>query len=231
MRSLTGIIVHCFATRPEWMASRSMADKMAEVKRWHVDGNGWSDIGYHFGIDRDGTIARGRPIERTGAHTLGRNKGTIGIALAGGHGSSETDQFDEHFTPEQDASLRALIGELQSEYGQMSVTGHNQYSAKACPGFQVPDWYRGGAVNRKYIPPEAEALVNDANKPASSSSTVWALLTASGGTIAATWEKVQEADPQTLLAVAVITAALIYVFRERIRKAAMGKSVKEALGL
>ena len=55
MRKIDTIIVHCTATRAEWWESRSAEDKMAECKSWHLD-RGWSDIGYHYLIDRDGTV-------------------------------------------------------------------------------------------------------------------------------------------------------------------------------
>jgi N-acetyl-anhydromuramyl-L-alanine amidase AmpD len=139
MRPITEIIVHCTATLPGWMSNSPTSAKVDEVRRWHL-GRGWSDIGYHFLIDRDGTIATGRPIERDGAHVAGRNKGTIGISLFGGHGSSADDAFSDNFTPEQNAALRDLIGSLQKTYGPVPVTGHNQWAAKACPGFRVGPW-------------------------------------------------------------------------------------------
>lgn len=141
MRQITEVIVHCTATRPDWRLHDGTANKVAEIKRWHLD-RGWSDIGYHFLIDRDGTEAAGRPVARSGAHVKGRNATTIGIALFGGHGSSEKDRFEDHFTPEQDAALRGLIARLHAQYGEVPVTGHNQYAAKACPGFNVPEWFR-----------------------------------------------------------------------------------------
>ncbi|WWT39546.1 lysozyme [Microcystis phage Mae-JY02] len=143
MRRLTEIIVHCTATRPNWMAAGTTAQKVAEVRRWHMQDRGWADIGYHFLIDRDGTIAHGRDIERTGAHTQGRNTGTIGIALFGGHGSSATDRFADNFTPAQDRALRGLIDKLRGQYGALALSGHNDHAAKACPGFKVPNWHRG----------------------------------------------------------------------------------------
>ncbi len=143
MRQITEIIVHCTATRADWWAGKRTSDKVREIKRWHVQDRGWSDIGYHFLIDRDGTVAKGRDIARDGAHVQGRNKGTIGIALFGGHGSAETDAFSRHFTPQQDAALRNLIADLRKQYGNVPVTGHNQYAAKACPGFNVPAWLTG----------------------------------------------------------------------------------------
>ena len=140
MRKITGIILHCTATRPDFMPGATTAARVDEIRRWHVDGNGWSDIGYHFVIDRDGTIAKGRPIEKDGAHVRGRNAGTIGISLFGGHGSSENDEFAENFTPAQETALRGLLRDLEAKYGAVPITGHNQYAAKACPGFYVPKW-------------------------------------------------------------------------------------------
>jgi N-acetylmuramoyl-L-alanine amidase len=142
VRPLNEIIVHCTATRPDWWETRTTAQKVAEVKRWHVQDRGWSDIGYHFLIDRDGKVVAGRPLQDVGAHTQGHNTGTIGISLFGGHGSAATDAFAENYTPEQDKALRDLIAHLRTNYPSITkVSGHNQYAAKACPGFNVPTWY------------------------------------------------------------------------------------------
>ena len=67
MRKLDTIIIHCTATRSGWMEDSPTTEKVNEVRRWHLD-RGWSDVGYHYLIDRDGTIASGRPVERSGAH-------------------------------------------------------------------------------------------------------------------------------------------------------------------
>lgn len=140
MRKLTEIIIHCTATLPEWWSDRSAEEKVREVRSWHL-AKGWSDIGYHFLIDRDGTVVEGRPIEKTGAHVKGHNTGTIGISLFGGHGASSTDKFEDHFTPEQDAALRTLVGKLRDTYPSITkVTGHNEYANKGCPGFNVGSW-------------------------------------------------------------------------------------------
>lgn len=141
MRPLSEIIVHCSATRPNWMDGKSSAAKVREIRLWHTRDNGWSDIGYHFVIDRDGTVCAGRPLERVGAHTMGRNTGTVGVCLIGGFGSAATDRFDQHFTVSQDRALRALIADLQRKYGKLAVSGHNQWAQKACPGFNAPAWF------------------------------------------------------------------------------------------
>lgn len=149
MRPISEIIVHCTATRPDWWSSKSLGEKVAEIRRWHVQDRGWKDIGYHYLIDRNGKVATGRPVEQVGAHTQGKNTGTIGIALFGGHGSAETDKFSQHFTKEQDAALRKLLADLRKQFPAIvKVSGHNQYAAKACPGFNVPSWLAEAALTR-----------------------------------------------------------------------------------
>ncbi|SEN86940.1 N-acetylmuramoyl-L-alanine amidase [Paracoccus alcaliphilus] len=107
------IIVHCSATAPAWLAGRPLADKLAEIRRWHTSpSNNWNDIGYHWIIDRDGQFLPGRAENVIGAHTgqQNKNRGTIGICLLGGLGSTERDPFSKNFTAGQDSSLRYLIG-------------------------------------------------------------------------------------------------------------------------
>lgn len=141
MRAITEICLHCTATQADFMPGSNTAERVAEVKRWHVSGNGWSDIGYHRLIDRDGTRVDGRPMERNGAGVKGHNTGVIHVSLFGGHGSSENDSFGENYTAAQESALRAEITQLQRMYGPgLKVTGHNQFAAKACPGFQVAAW-------------------------------------------------------------------------------------------
>jgi len=151
MRKINTIIVHCTATRAEWWADRSADEKAAECKSWHLD-RGFSDIGYHYLIDRDGTVTEGRPIEDAGAHAKGHNSNSVGIALWGGHGGDQDDQFEEHFTPEQDRALRRLIAQLRMEYPAITtIMGHNEVSAKMCPCFQVTEW-----LNNVQTPPKKQ---------------------------------------------------------------------------
>lgn len=137
---VTEIVVHCAATRPGWMAGQSLASKVAEIRRWHMRDNGWQDIGYHGVIDRNGDYARGRNYSVIGAHVMGHNPGKIGICLLGGHGSAASDKFSDHYTPAQDAALRRIIAEISGLTRIIKITGHNDYAATACPGFDVSKW-------------------------------------------------------------------------------------------
>jgi len=227
MRDLDEIIVHCSATRPNWWADKTVLQKVAEFRRWHTE-KGWADIGYHYVIDRDGAVATGRDVSRIGAHVKGRNKRSIGVCLVGGHGSSENDSFADNFTPEQSSALRKLIDDLRQRHGQLNVSGHNQWAAKACPGFYVPTWLEGGAMRRiAHVPEEVSKVVEDANKAPSGSTTIWTIISTYGAGAYAFW---QAADDGTRIAMGVIGLFLAYLLRERIRKANLGQAAARALG-
>ena len=105
----------------------------SDIRDWHID-RGWSDIGYHYVIRRDGTLEDGRPIEQAGAHTKGRNTNSIGICLIGG-----ADSFD--YTLDQMDVLVDLVETLEETYPNATVHGHNEFSGKACPQFDVQAFF------------------------------------------------------------------------------------------
>lgn len=130
MRTINEIIIHCSAT-PE---GRDYT--VEQIRDWHVKGNGWIDIGYHFVIYRDGSIHEGRPIEQIGAHTLGHNTHSIGICYIGGCASDGKTPKDTR-TPAQRKALKELVIRLRSEFPRATVHGHNEFANKACPSFDV----------------------------------------------------------------------------------------------
>jgi len=133
MRPLDKIILHCSATREGQDIS------VETMRQWHLK-RGWSDIGYHFVIYLDGSIHKGRPIEKVGAHTSGQNTGSIGICYVGGvekDGKTPKDTM----TDLQETAMVNLIKALREEYGDMTLHGHNEFAAKACPSFKVYEKY------------------------------------------------------------------------------------------
>lgn len=140
---VTEIVLHCSDTRPDWMAASGLAAQVAEIRRWHVEDRGWNDIGYHWLAGRDGDIARGRAETVIGAGVQGHNRGVIHICLLGGHGSASSDLFSDHFTAAQDEAVRRLIADIARRTPIERVSGHNEWAAKACPGFHVPTWLKG----------------------------------------------------------------------------------------
>ena len=132
-RKIDKIIIHCAAT-PE---GRDI--KMETIKSWHVKGNGWSDIGYHYVIELDGTIKEGRPMHRSGAHTKGHNANSIGVCYVGGIDNDKKPKDTR--TEAQRQSMDNLIAGLLLDNVDASVHGHNEFSAKACPSFDVVKEY------------------------------------------------------------------------------------------
>ena len=155
MRQIDEVIIHCSATKPGWLFGATTTEKVAEIRRWHTDprpiGRGWSDIGYHYLIDREGTVARGRPVERVGAHVKGHNTGTIGVCLIGAHGAAATDSFEDHFTQDQREAMHRLVKNLQDRFGALKISGHNEYANKGCPGFQVATEFSGPVRDAEHI--------------------------------------------------------------------------------
>ena len=148
MRELHTIFIHATATQPDWMANRPAEDKVNEIRRWHID-RGFSDIGYNFLIDRDGTIAEGRPIEHVPAAQKGHNVGSVAVSLIGGFGGEQDDLFSEHYTDAQERALRQLIARLRAEYPSIKkVRGHNEVSSKSCPCFMVAPWLKNKIVEK-----------------------------------------------------------------------------------
>lgn len=110
---------------------------MADIRKWHVEERGWSDVGYHFVVTLDGTVHVGRPMDRAGAHCKGRNGNSIGVCYVGGMDSDMVPK--DTLLPVQERSVRKLIKAIRLLFGEVEISGHNQYSAKACPSFDVKE--------------------------------------------------------------------------------------------
>ncbi len=133
MRKISKIIIHCTAT-PE---GRDVS--VDDIRQWHLD-RGWSDIGYHYVVDIKGCLKYGRPVERAGAHVRGHNKGSIGITYVGGVDESLSPKDTR--TENQKGRLRSLILDLMDKHPGASLHGHNEFSNKACPSFNVGEEYK-----------------------------------------------------------------------------------------
>lgn len=132
-RRIKEIIVHCTAT-PE---GRDVT--VDEVRRWHRQ-RGFSDIGYHYLVYRDGTVHAGRDVDIAGAHCVGHNSMSIGVCYVGGMNRNNTKPEDTR-TPAQRASLVRLLRALRELYPDAKIYGHRDFAAKACPSFDARTEY------------------------------------------------------------------------------------------
>ncbi len=132
-RKINKIIIHCSATPP------SMDVGADTIDEWHKQ-RGWSGIGYHFFIKRDGQIEIGRTLEIHGAHTSGHNKDAIGVCYAGGVDSNMCPE--DNRTSEQIASFLLLLRFLKNTFPKAIIHGHRDFSTKACPSFDATSEYK-----------------------------------------------------------------------------------------
>jgi len=136
MRNINLIVVHCSATTP----LQDIGSE--EIRDWHVNENGWSDIGYHYVIRRNGFIEDGRPIEKAGAHARGYNANSIGVCYVGGINTS--GEPEDNRTQLQTQSLVTLLKKLVRQFPKAKIVGHCNLPgvAKACPSFDAQDEYQ-----------------------------------------------------------------------------------------
>jgi N-acetylmuramoyl-L-alanine amidase len=124
-RLVYSVYIHCSASdNPEH-------DSVEVINRWHLE-RGWTGIGYHYFIRKDGKIENGRNLEKTPAAQKGYNTGSIAICLHG----LELDQF----TGRQLNSLKMLCNEINCSYTDIKFHGHNEVNPhKTCPVIDVKE--------------------------------------------------------------------------------------------
>ncbi|MFJ9032603.1 peptidoglycan recognition protein [Streptomyces sp. NPDC102274] len=90
-RTVKAAFVHHSATGNNY-SCKQVPSVLRGIYRYHVKSSGWRDIGYNFAIDKCGNIYEGRaggvtrPVR--GAHTLGFNTNSVGIAVLGTYGGT-----------------------------------------------------------------------------------------------------------------------------------------------
>lgn len=97
-----------------------------DIHRWHLS-NGWIGIGYHYFVDKQGQIFKGRPNNAQGAHCRGYNSHSIGVCAEGCY-------MTEAMPPVQMQSIVGLIKSLKIK----KVFGHGEVYPTSCPGKNFP---------------------------------------------------------------------------------------------
>ena len=128
MRPLNRIILHCTATK------EGAPCTVGTIREWHLKRK-FSDIGYHYVIYADGSVNIGRPLDIAGSHSKGQNHDSVGVAYVGG--LNREGKPCDTMTVNQEIAFMTVVNSLRALFGDMSVHGHNEYSRKACPSFDV----------------------------------------------------------------------------------------------
>lgn len=137
MRKIENLVVHCAYT-PE-----GKNFTIDDIKRWHVEERGWSDIGYHVVIHLDGTVHQGRPDEVIGAGVFGHNKNSIHLCYIGGMDADIKEPKDTR-NQQQKESLRFMLQFYKNLYPIASIKGHRDFKGvtKECPCFDAQSEYK-----------------------------------------------------------------------------------------
>jgi hypothetical protein len=112
--------------------SLSPQARLRQIQSFHMNSNGWCDIGYNFLVSRDGRLWRGRGSTRLGAHVANNNTGNVGISFMGTHTSVT-------ITNRQMCNTAKLLAWLDVHrpaiaLNRSDIKGHRQYGDTACPG-------------------------------------------------------------------------------------------------
>ena len=130
-RKVRYAVVHSSGTKP------SLNISPVDIDRWHK-ARGWTGIGYHYVITRDGKLHTGRSLDKIGAHVAGHNTGSIGICLVGGLGRDLNPA--PAFTKAQWRTLKKWCAEILEIYEGITILGHRDLAPTACPSFDVAHW-------------------------------------------------------------------------------------------
>ncbi|MFD5318283.1 peptidoglycan recognition protein [Streptomyces sp. NPDC127098] len=156
--TVTTVFVHHTDSGNDYSCSEAPS-LIRSIYRYHVESQGWRDVGYNFFVDKCGTVYEGRaggvaePVQ--GAHTLGFNHNSAGVAVLGTY--SDTGVSAEA----RDALSRLVAWKLGLHDGDPSgasnrtssggqwpsgttvkldnVSGHQDAYATDCPGAKLYD--------------------------------------------------------------------------------------------
>jgi N-acetylmuramoyl-L-alanine amidase len=120
-------------------APKGVDQSAASIRAYHMQHNGWRDIGYNFVVRKDGLVETGRSLAVTPAHASGFNTRSLGICFTGNGDLSD-------FTLAQYDSGLELVEALQGRFSVPTrcVIGHREVTqfgapnpGKTCPGLKV----------------------------------------------------------------------------------------------
>ncbi|MEU1895995.1 peptidoglycan-binding protein [Streptomyces pristinaespiralis] len=130
----TGFAVH-YSAGPTSQTPRA-------IQNYHMDGNGWWDIGYNFLVDRSGRIFEGRGWMTVGAHAKDYNTSHFGVCFIGRDGDA---------TQAAKNSIRSLYFKANDYAGKtLTRTYHSAIGSTQCPGNDLRTWVRNGMPGTTY---------------------------------------------------------------------------------
>ncbi|MFE2051304.1 peptidoglycan recognition protein, partial [Streptomyces sp. NPDC059459] len=153
-KKVKAAFVHHSATGNNYTCKQAPS-VIRSIYRYHVNSMGWRDVGYNFLVDKCGKIYEGRAggVSKAvlGAHTMGFNSNTMGIAVLGTYGSKKPSSAAVKaiakltawklglygVNPRGKTSLKSGGGNLYRKGKNVRlnvISGHRDGFATSCPG-------------------------------------------------------------------------------------------------
>ncbi|WP_328358517.1 peptidoglycan-binding protein [Streptomyces sp. NBC_00445] len=112
------------------------------IQNYHMDSNGWWDIGYNFLVDVQGRIFEGRGWANEGAHATGYNTTHFGVCFIGRNGDATTAAKN---------AIRSLYHAAREKTGKaLAATYHSALGSTQCPGAELRAWVQSGLPGTTY---------------------------------------------------------------------------------
>ncbi|MGB3478367.1 MAG: peptidoglycan recognition family protein [bacterium] len=124
---------HCAYRIDAYIVTKAEYNRRLKIKNGKLFQVPWSDIAYHFGVEKVGghyEILIGGSILEHGAHCKGMNRSSLGICFVGNYDKVEPPEEMLGFAAE-----RLIVPLLKiSGYSTDCIVGHRKYAKKSCPG-------------------------------------------------------------------------------------------------
>ncbi|MFF3319127.1 N-acetylmuramoyl-L-alanine amidase [Streptomyces sp. NPDC003035] len=156
-KAVKAAFIHHSATGNNYTCKQAPS-VLRSIYRYHTKSSGWRDFGYNFAVDKCGTIYEGRaggvakPV--LGAHTLGFNTNSMGIAVLGSYAKTAPPaavvtavarltawKLGLHgVNPKGKVTLTSGGGNLYKKGKKVkfnAIAGHRDGFATACPGARL----------------------------------------------------------------------------------------------
>lgn len=146
-KTVKAAFVHHSASGNNYSCSQAPS-LLRSIYRFHVKSSGWRDIGYNFAVDKCGNIYEGRaggvakPV--LGAHTLGFNSNTTGVAVLGSFGSTNPPSAAVSAIARLTAWKLGLHGANPSGKTYLRSGGGNKYKKGSNVRLNVISGHRDG---------------------------------------------------------------------------------------
>jgi peptidoglycan recognition protein len=115
---------------PQCFDKESCISVVQGIQNYHMDGNGWTDIGYSFLIGEDGRVYEGCGWDVIGAHTLNYNSISNGFCVLGDFTGWTPNELALNAT-QSIISCGVELGYIIPNY---ELFGHRDGRCTECPG-------------------------------------------------------------------------------------------------